>query len=145
MQVKEIMAKDVACCTPSTQLRDVAQMMVDCDCGAIPVVESNDSRRPVGVVTDRDICCRAVAKGKNPLEMNASDVMSKNVKTVKPDTDLEECCNVMEHEQIRRIFVVDKDGACCGVVAQADIALHGPEHEVAETVRDVSKAAQSAR
>lgn len=139
MQVKEIMAKNIACCTPTTQLREVARMMVDCDCGAIPVVESEGSRRPVGVVTDRDICCRAVAEGKNPLEMTAGDVMTKKVTSIKPDTDIDECCHVMENEQIRRVLVVDEQGACCGVVAQADIALHGPEHEVAETVRDVSK------
>lgn len=139
MQVKEIMAKDVACCTPNTQLPEVARMMVQCDCGAIPVVEDENSRRPVGVVTDRDICCRAVAEGKNPLEMSAGDVMTKNVKSVRPEAALEECCHLMENEQIRRVLVVDEDGACCGVVAQADLAMHASEHDVAETVHDVSR------
>lgn len=113
-------------------------MMVRCDCGAIPVVENEGSRKPVGVITDRDICCRTIAEGKNPLEMNAGDVMTKNVKTIKPDAAVEECCQVMEHEQIRRVLVVDQEGACCGVVAQADIAMHASEHDVAETVHDVS-------
>lgn len=139
MKVEEIMAKDVACCTPNAQLREVAKMMVEHDCGAIPVVESEGSRRPVGIVTDRDICCRSVAEGKNPLEMNAQDVMTPNVKTVHPDTDIHECCQLMEDEQVRRVLVVDQGGACCGVIAQADIALHASEHEVAETLRDVSR------
>jgi CBS domain-containing protein len=66
MNVGEIMTKDPACCTPDTGLQEVAQMMVDCDCGCIPVVDSEGSKMPVGMITDRDITCRVVAKGQNP-------------------------------------------------------------------------------
>lgn len=55
MQAKDIMTRDPACCTPDTKLQDVARLMVEHGCGEIPVVKSNNDRKPVGVVTDRDI------------------------------------------------------------------------------------------
>ena len=69
MQVKEVMTPDPACCVPETGLQEVAKMMVDHDCGEIPVIENKESRLPIGVITDRDIVCRTVALGTNPLDM----------------------------------------------------------------------------
>ena len=57
MNVGEIMTKDPACCTPDTGLQEVAKMMVDSDCGCIPVVDGENSKMPVGMITDRDITC----------------------------------------------------------------------------------------
>jgi CBS domain-containing protein len=141
MQVKEIMTKNPACCVPSTSLQEVAQLMIDYDCGCIPVVENQDTRVPFGVVTDRDICCRVVAKGLNPLDLTASDAMTANVVTVMPEMLLEDCCNLMEDRQIRRVLVIDASGACCGVIAQADIAANASDRTTAEVVQEVSKAA----
>ena len=74
MKVKDIMTRNPVVCTPDTMLPEVARMMVDRDCGQIPVIESGASPRPVGVVTDRDIIVRAVARGMNPIGMTARDV-----------------------------------------------------------------------
>jgi len=141
MNVQEIMTKDPACCLAGDDLQSVAQKMVDNDCGCIPVVEDLESKKPVGIVTDRDMCVRAIAEGKNPLDLTADDVMTKNVVTVEPETSVEECCNLMENNQIRRIAVVDAKGACCGIVAQADIAANASGNKTAEVVQEVSKAA----
>src|SRR4051794_29324542 len=65
MQVRDIMTADPICCTRETGLPEVARMMVEHDCGAVPVVESREDRRPVGIITDRDITCRAVAMRRN--------------------------------------------------------------------------------
>lgn len=143
MKVSEIMTKNPACCTPDTGLQEVAKMMVDDDCGCIPVVDSQDSKMPVGMITDRDITCRIVAKGQNPLELTAQDAMSNTVVSVTPDTSLEECANLMEESQIRRVAVVDENGACCGIVAQADIAKNAGDRVTAEVVQEVSKGAGS--
>lgn len=143
MNVREVMTADPACCTADTPLPEVAKMMVDCDCGAIPVVDSHDTKKPVGMITDRDITIRTVAEGKNPLDLTASDAMTVNVMTVNPDTSLEECCNLMEKHQIRRVVVVDKNGACCGMIAQADIAINADDRKTAEVVQEVSKGAGS--
>lgn len=141
MNVRDIMTKDPACCTADTSLQEVAKMMVDHDCGCVPVVDSEDSKIPVGMITDRDITTRVVAEGKNPLDLTAADAMSSTVVSVTPETSVEECCNVMESSQIRRVAVVDKNGACCGIVAQADIATNAPAFETAEVVQEVSKSA----
>src|SRR5438445_6048103 len=124
MQVKEMMTPDPACCTPETGLQEVAQMMIDNDCGEIPVVDNKQNKIPVGVITDRDIVCRAIAKGLNPLELKVAECMSKPCVTVTPDTLLEECCRILEENQIRRVPVVDSTGSCCGIVAIVDIALN---------------------
>ena len=144
MEVKEIMTPDPACCTPDTTLQRVAEMMVENDCGEIPVVESAAGKRPVGVITDRDIVCRTVAKGLNPLTLTASDGMTTPCVTVTPETSLDECCRVLEEKQIRRVPVVDASGSCCGIVALADVARHARKRETAEVVREVSERSTSA-
>ena len=143
MNVQEIMTKDPACCTPDTNLQEVAQIMVDNDCGCVPVVDNQDSKIPVGTITDRDITCRIVAKGQNPLDLTAADAMTSTVVSVTPETSVDECCTVMETSQIRRVLVVDGKGTCCGIVAQADIAANAPPKETAEVVQEVSKSAGS--
>jgi CBS domain-containing protein len=138
MSVQSIMTRDPACCTESTPLRDVAQMMIDNDCGQIPVVAGNGSKRPIGVVTDRDIVVRLVALGTNPLESRAADAMSTPCVTVTTETDLRDCCEVMESNRIRRVPVVDANGELCGIVSLADIALSGQDGKTAEVVKEVS-------
>lgn len=114
-------------------------MMVDNDCGEIPVVDNKESKIPVGVVTDRDIVCRTVAKDKNPLKLTAADSMSKPIVTVTPDTSVEECCRTMEEKQVRRVPVVDAKGALCGIVALADIARETNGGVAGKVVKEVSQ------
>ncbi len=111
-------------------------MMMEHDCGEIPVCDQED--KPIGAITDRDITCRTVAQGKNPLEMTAGDVMSSPCVTVTEETSLEECCDVMEDHQIRRVPVLDRQGRCCGIVAQADVARRAEGVQTVELVREVS-------
>ena len=144
MKVKDIMTAEPTCCVPETGLQEVAQMMVENDCGEIPVVDSKDTRLPLGVITDRDIVCRAVARGLNPLDLIVADCMSKPCVTVTPDMSIEECSKVLEDHKIRRVPVVDESGACCGIVSLADIALRAQKGVTAEVVREVSEPAASA-
>jgi CBS domain-containing protein len=139
MEVRRIMTSDPACCTPNTPLRDVAMLMVERDCGQIPVVEETGSKRTLGVITDRDIVLRTLARGQNPLDVTAGEVMSKPAVTVRPDMDVEECCRVLEEKQIRRAPVEDEKGCCCGIVSLADIAQNAPEPVTAEVIRTVSQ------
>jgi CBS domain-containing protein len=139
MKVKDVMTADPACCTSETALQEVAQMMVDRDCGEIPVVESKETKRPIGVITDRDIVCRTVAKGVNPLDLTVADCMTTPCVTVTPETSIRECAGLMEEKKIRRVPVVDADGGCCGIVSLADIALHGQTGVTAEVVKEVSE------
>jgi len=114
-------------------------MMVDCNCGEIPVVERGDSGRPIGVITDRDITCRTVARGLNPLDLTVEDCMSSPVITVRPDSSIEELCRILEQHQIRRAPVIDDAGCCCGIVSQADIARVAGRHLAGKVVQEVSR------
>ncbi len=143
MQVSEIMTPDPATCTPETSLQDVARMMVDCDCGAIPVVGSDGSGEPAGIVTDRDIVCRAVAEGRNPLQMRAGDVMTANVLRIDQHEDVENLMRLMEKNQVRRVVVVDGK-RCVGMVSQADVARHLSDDVAGELVEDISRPSHGA-
>lgn len=138
MQVKDVMTSDPACATPETPLAEVAQMMIDYDCGEIPIVENQETKIPVGVITDRDIVCRTIGKGINPMDLDAGEIMTTPVVTVMPDMSFEECCELMEEKQIRRIPVVDAGGACCGIVALADIAKYADRQNTGEVLQEVS-------
>ena len=144
MQVKEVMTADPACCTPNTSLQEVAQMMIGHDCGEIPVIENDKNKRLIGVITDRDIVCRTVARGLNPLELRVMGCMSTPCVTVTPDMSVEECSRILEVNQIRRVPVVDANGSCCGIVALADIALRAKKSVAAEVVKEVSEPSAAA-
>src|SRR4051812_28504090 len=106
LMARDVMTEDPICCTPETSLQEVAQMMVDADCGALPVTDSPESRTPIGMITDRDIVSRAVAQSKDLRVMTVSDCMSTPCVTVDVDSTLEECIDVLEGSSIRRVPVV---------------------------------------
>ena len=136
MKVEEIMADNPVTCMPDTRLQQAAQWMVEGDCGALPVVDSNN--KPLGVITDRDITCRIIAQGKDPYALHVDDAMTHTAATVFKDTLVEDCMELMEENQVRRMIVLDDDGTVCGMVSQADLARHLRPEETAELVREVS-------
>jgi CBS domain-containing protein len=136
MKVSNIMTPSPATCHRQTKIQEAARLMLQCDCGAIPVVEDGTGQ-PLGIVTDRDITIRAVAEGRDPQSLTVADCMTSPVETISSEATLEECVEKMESSQIRRMIVVDSDNKTVGIVAQADIAMYAP-HETAELVHDVS-------
>ena len=96
---RDVMTPDPACCSPTTTLDQVAKMMVQNNCGEIPVVDMSD--RPIGVITDRDIVCRVVAEGMNPMAHTVESYMTSSVITVSADASIDEV-PIMEDHQIRR-------------------------------------------
>jgi CBS domain-containing protein len=134
---RDVMTHDPACCSPSTRLDQVAKMMVENNCGEIPIVDR--SNHPIGVVTDRDIVCRVVAGGKNPTGQTAESCMTRPVVMVPANAPLDEVISTMEDYQIRRVPVVDDDGCCAGIIAQADIAATEPPRKTAELVSEISR------
>ena len=134
---RDVMTPDPARCTVNMTLDQVAKLMVQNDCGEIPVVDAADQL--IGVITDRDIVCRVVAEGKNPVGHTAEQYMSQPVVTVRADAPLDEVVSTMEKHQIRRVPVVDERGCCAGIVAQADVVWTGNEHDVSQLLREVSR------
>lgn len=136
MLIKELMTANPACCKPTDKLDSVAKLMVEHDCGEIPVC---DGTKLVGVITDRDIACRAVAAGTTPSAVPASDVMTRDVYTIAEDGDVEQALDLMEKKLVRRLPVVDDSGRIVGIVSQADLVAKAPMLKVARTIRSVSK------
>ena len=135
--VTSVMTANPACATAETPLREVARLMIENDCGEIPVVDTQGI--PVGVVTDRDITVRIVAEGRDTMGATASDAMSAPVRTVREDSSLKEATELMEAAKIRRVPVVDAQGKLTGIVSVADIALAGKDGQTAKVVKEVSE------
>lgn len=129
------MTRNPATCAPATSLRLVAQLMADHDCSSIPIV---DSGRLVGVVTDRDISCRAVARGVDAATLPASAVMSPCVIAVGPDEPLERAIDLMEVNSIHHLAVIGGDGSLIGVLAQSDIGRRLTNREFGQLARKTS-------
>lgn len=138
MSVSNVMTENPACCTPNSSLTEVARLMVEHDCGEIPVVEDMMSRKLAGVITDRDIATRIVAQGKNSADARASDCMTTPCIAVSPDTSLEDCCEVMESAKIRRVPVVDDKGGVVGIVSLADVVRTANASTTQSVVKEVS-------
>ena len=141
MLAKEIMSPDPQCCTPDDTLRDAARMMADNDCGCLPVVDDTTGKRVIGVLTDRDIAIRGVARGKTP-DTKVNDVMSPAPACCSPEDDVEEVERIMVDQQVRRVPVVEGDGRVIGMIAQADLARDNraaSDREVGRIVEKISE------
>jgi len=134
---RDVMTPDPACCSPRTPIDQVAKMMIQNNCGEIPIIDT--ANHAIGVVTDRDIVCRVVAEGKNPSGYSVDTIMTAPVVTVSADAKLDDVVATMAEHQIRRVLVVDDGGCCAGIIAQADVAAEAPSRKAAELVRKVSR------
>ena len=123
------MTRDPFCLRREDTARLAAQLMRDKDCGVIPIVD--DSRRVVGIITDRDLAIRAIAVGKS-ADTRLSELMTQNVHCCSADDDLRDVERKMAELQVRRICIVDAGGRCMGIIAQADIARAAHDNAVSE-------------
>jgi CBS domain-containing protein len=140
MKARDIMSRNPACVTPDTPLAEAARLMKTENVGVIPVVESSDSRRLVGVITDRDIAVRAVAEGRDGVSTSVGHVMTPDVRSCAPDDSVSDVMDLMGREQVRRIPIVDERGSLVGIVAQADIVLEAKDDKKAEkTLEQISQ------
>jgi len=136
MQVSQIMTSNPDTARPQDTLQAVAAKMDSGDYGSVPVV---DGGRLVGVVTDRDIAVRAVARGRGP-DTEVGEVMTPDPVCVSLDSDVEDAAEIMQEEQIRRLFVTDDDDRLVGVIALADVALEDDDDLSGRTLEEISEA-----
>src|SRR5690349_4938218 len=139
MKVQDIMTQNPECCTSDDSLTDAAAIMARRDVGFVPVVESRDTRKLIGCITDRDIAVRAVAEGKDPDATYVREIMSEDVVCCTPEDDLRRVKDLMEEYQLHRVVVCDEQGSVIGVVATADIARALDEEAVGETTKSISQ------
>ncbi|MBI4459849.1 MAG: CBS domain-containing protein [Acidobacteria bacterium] len=139
MKVKELIQREPFCCSVTDTVQEAAKLMKVNDIGSLPVVSDQQLRKLEGIVTDRDLCCRTLAEGKDPATTLVEAAMTPDPVTCKPEDDVEDCSKMMQEKQVRRVPVVNDSGSCIGVVAQADIALHAKPKKVGELVAEISK------
>jgi CBS domain-containing protein len=138
MRVSDLMTNDVCTIHFSDSVENASRAMVRRDCGALPVV--NDNGRLIGMITDRDIVTRVVARGLDPRRARVDECMSDRVFACYEDDLIESCLWLMSRHQVRRIPVVDDRDRVIGIVSQADLARHAgafPEHGERRTFADV--------
>lgn len=136
MKVKDLMTPRPTTAKPEDTASQVATLMKQEDCGAIPVV--SEDGRLVGIVTDRDIVVRVVAAGKDPRTTPVSAAMSADPVTLKPDADADDAEKLMAERQVRRLPVVE-DGHLVGILVTAQLARRGDAREVGETIKGISE------
>jgi CBS domain-containing protein len=142
MLAKDVMTKSVVACTPWDTAQTAAKLMKAHDVGAIPVVWDMTDPLVEGIVTDRDLCCAVVADAKKGDSIRVSELMTPVPVTCQPECTIEECEELMQENQVRRIPIVDDRGRCVGIVALADIAQHARAEQVATTIKEICKPAK---
>ncbi len=135
MKVRDVMSPDVETVRPNQSAKEIAERMQKQGIGYFPVC---DHGRLTGVITDRDITCRIVAEGRDPLT-KASDIMSKAVAYCFDDDNLTTAIQLMEQNRIRRIPVVDHHEHLVGILSVTDIARQAPHRLTAEVLEAVSR------
>jgi CBS domain-containing protein len=136
----ELMTKDPVCCLPSSMVEQAAQLMKRENIGPIPVIEDEQTRKLVGIVTDRDLALKVIAEGRDPKSTKVEAVMTRKVVTCRADDDLQKALDAMSENQLRRIPVVDKDNRIVGIIAQADVATRANQPEkTAAVVKEISQ------
>ncbi|MEZ2126228.1 MULTISPECIES: CBS domain-containing protein [unclassified Sinorhizobium] len=135
MQVSEAMTRDVRIARPEQSIRDAAAIMAEIDAGAVPVGEND---RLVGLITDRDIAIRAIARGKGP-DAKIADVMTAEVKYCFEDEDVDDVLQNLADQQIRRLPVVNRDKRLVGILSLGDIAMTSGDGAAGSTLADISR------
>ena len=134
VKVKQIMTTDVSTVTPNDTVTKAASIMGQLNVGSVPVTDNN---RVVGIVTDRDIILRGVAKGEG-ANQKISEVMTTNVRCATPEMDVHTVADIMAENQVRRLPVVESD-QLVGIVAIGDLAVENIfENEAGEALHNIS-------
>ena len=135
MKVKSVMHSGIAAVALKTPISEIAKKMRDEDVGAIPVAENGQL---VGMVTDRDLACRALANGHDISKLKASDAMSCPIFYCQEDDDVEYAISVMEHNKVRRLPVIDHNKQMVGMLSLGDISHKLPQEVAGDVIRAVS-------
>jgi CBS domain-containing protein len=135
------MTKNPVCCLPNDMAAKVAQLMQSENIGSVPVIENEQTQNLVGIVTDRDLVLKIVAKEHDAKSTKVETVMTRQVVTCRADDDLQKALDAMAEHQLRRIPIVDNNNKVVGIIAQADVAtrVNQPE-KTAAMVKGISQA-----
>jgi CBS domain-containing protein len=139
-KITDVMTPIPQCCTPDDSIVEVARLMEQHDVGIVPIIESQDTRRVVGVITDRDIVLRVVAEGLDPNEIvSVRDYMTNEIVGVSPDADLLHAEELMKEHRIRRVLVIDDNRCLVGIVTMADVARATGDTQLGDTEKAITQ------
>jgi CBS domain-containing protein len=143
---KDVMTPEPVVCEPGESVAVAARIMKQQDVGSVPVVESQGSKRLVGIVTDRDLVVKVLAGGPNVDRATVRDAMTPNPASCREDDDVEQAMATMKERQVRRMPVVDAGGRLVGIIAQADVATRiNRDARTGELVEAISESGTSRR
>ena len=135
MKVSEVMTRDVQTIRPDQRVQEAASFMLSADAGSIPVT---DGDRLIGMITDRDIAVRGVAKGYGP-DTPVRELMSDDIICARTDDDVEDVASRMSEAQVRRLPVIDENERLCGIVSLGDLSREADEDAANEALEGVSE------
>ena len=135
MKISEVMTRDVQTVSPDQPVQEAANFMLSADAGSIPVT---DGDRLIGMITDRDIAVRGIAKGYGP-ETPVRELMTDDLIVVRVDDDVEEAATKMSDAQVRRLPVIDSDERLCGIVSLGDLARQSDNECSQQALEGVSQ------
>lgn len=139
--IEDVMTSNPICCLPTDNVVTVAEIMKNANIGPIPVIENAETRKLVGIITDRDLAMKIVGEGRDAKSTLVEAVMTRKVVTCRDDDDLQTALDAMSKHQLRRIIIVDKANKVMGIISQADVATRVNQSEkTAEMVKDISQA-----
>ena len=135
MKVSEVMTRDVQTVRPDQPVQEAASFMLSADAGSIPVTEGD---RLIGMITDRDIAVRGIAKGYGP-DTPVRELMTNEIIAAREDDDVEEAASRMSEAQVRRLPVIDEHERLCGIVSLGDLSRDADEDCAAQALEGVSQ------
>jgi CBS domain-containing protein len=136
---RDVMTSDPECVNQGADLKEVARIMKERDTGVVPVVD--DGNKIIGLITDRDIVVRGLAEGKDLADCRVDELMTKQIRSVKEDTPIDEVLTLMQSAEIRRVPVVNGQNELIGIVSLGDIAVStNKDGQVGKAIEDISEA-----
>ena len=136
----DVMTSNPICCLPTDNVITVAQTMKRENIGSMPVFDNQESKKLIGIITDRDLAMKVVGEGRDIEATKVEAVMTRKVITCREDDELQRALKLMSEHQLRRIVIVDNVNKVVGIISQADLAtrMNQPE-KTAEVVKDISQ------
>jgi CBS domain-containing protein len=135
MKVSDVMTRDVHTVQPDQPVQEAASFMLSADAGSIPVTEGD---RLIGMITDRDIAVRGIAKGNGP-DTPVRELMTDDLVVVRIDDTIEDAASKMSRAQVRRLPVIDEDERLCGIVSLGDLSREADNACASEALTGVSQ------
>ena len=135
MKISEVMTRDVQTVRPDQPVQEAASFMLSANAGSIPVT---DGDRLIGMITDRDIAVRGVAKGYGP-DTPVRELMTGEIICARDDDDVEDVASKMSDAQVRRLPIIDRDERLCGIVSLGDLSRDADEDCASEALEGVSE------